>query len=366
VFTETLTYKKPIPLPHHISTLIKKAVGHVRLAPEEVHPPEYIPANARKASALGLMKSYRVYVLLQHLNRHQFSGRGKFVLTPNWLDTLAAWLDLSPVTLKRTLRKMIAEGIFLRAHSRLPYVALVGREALSARLAELAQQAYDPAPYEMSYRKEVLSLKDFASLKRFSAMTLNGWLRVAAHSQKRLRWEDLEPLWGRTRPTLNDWIEIADIRKIYNIAYFEPPGPCPEDIHTWMMTLRGKDYVCIQRANTYVSEGLSKQAKRGVCRKAAARMCEASENGGESLKHPRTNWPYIELAPEKRARSFKRMRKAIAEHPDRTYYRHDWDRIGLRTGRTYQIWHCPHRAIHDPVTQWEWELKRTGWYMRHK
>lgn len=363
---QLLTLKRPITTPIPIASLIEKAVGHVRLAPEEVHPPEYIPANARKASALGLMKPYRVYVLLQHLNRYQFSGRGKFVLTPHWLDTLAAWLDLSPVTLKRTLRQMIVEGIFLRAHSRLPYVALVGREALSARLAELAQQAHVPAPYEMSYRKEVLNLKDFASLKQLSAMTLNGWLRVAARNLKRLRWEDLEALWGRTRPTLNGWIEIADIRKIHNFAYFDPPGPCPEDIHTWVMTLRGKEYVCIQRANTYVSEGLSKQANRGVCRKAAARMCEASENGGESLKHPRTNWPYIELAPEKRARAFKRMRKAIAEHPDKTYYRHDWDRIGLGTGRTYQIWHCMHRAILDPLTQWEWELKRTGWYVGRK
>jgi hypothetical protein len=359
VLDEILTYKKPIPLPRHISTFIKRSVGHVRLAEEEFRRPEYIPSLARLAAALGLMKSYRVYVLLQHLNRHALAGRGKFVLTAQHLATLSKWLKLSPLTIKRTIRQMTTEGIFLYAKaSKYPYVSLVGRVPLTRKLSELAAKAGISDPLEVSYRKEVLDLEDFASLRRFSAIVFNGWLRVSSHAERRIRWEDLEGLWGRSRPTLDAWIDIAGIHKIHNVAYFEPPGPFPEDIYVWQKRVRGETYFCIQRANTLVSEGLTRQANRGVCRKAAAMMCKASENGGESPELIRSNWPYVEVPSKHRKKAYKRMQKGIGEHPEKTHYRHERDTLSPRTGKVYQVWLCVHREIGDLRTQWEWELRR--------
>jgi hypothetical protein len=350
---------RPVTTPQPIAALIEQATGHVRLAPEEFQRPEYIPSLARLASALGLMKSYRLYVLLQHLNRHAFAGRGKFVLTDQHLATLAKWLKLSPLTIKRTIRQMIAEGIFLYAKaSKYPYVSLVGRVPLTRTLAKMGLAKGIPEPQEVSYRKEVLDLEDFSSLRRFSALVFNGWLRVSSHAERRIRWEDLEGLWGRSRPTLDAWIDIAGIHKIHNVAYFEPPGPFPEDIYVWQKQVRGRPYFCIQRANTLVSEGLTRQANRGVCRKAAAMMCKASETGGESPELIRTNWPYVEVPSKRRKQAYKRMQKGIGEHPEKTHYRHEKDTASLKTGRLYQVWLCVHREIGDLVTQWEWELRR--------
>jgi hypothetical protein len=350
---------RPITTPQSIAALIEQATAHVRLAPEQFHRPEYIPSLARLACALGLMKSYRMYVLLQHLNRYALAGRGKFVLTDQHLKTLATWLNLSPITIQRTIKQMIAEGIFLYSEaSHYPYISLVGRVQLTRKLSELATAAGIPDPQEVSYRKEVVELEDFSSLRRFSAVVFNGWLRVSSHAQCRIRWEDLEGLWGRSRPTLDAWIEIAGIHKIHNVAYFEPPGPFPEDIYVWQKRVRGRPYFCVQRANTLVSEGLTRQANRGVCRKAAAMMCKASENGGESPKLIRSNWPYVEVSSKHRKKAYKRMQKGIDEHPEKTHYRHERDTVSRKTGKVYQVWLCVHREIHDLRTQWEWELRK--------
>jgi hypothetical protein len=350
---------RPVTTPRPIAALIEQATAHVRLAPEQFHRPEYIPSLARLSSALGLMKCYRMYVLLQHLNRYAFAGRGKFVLTERHLKSLAKWLSLSPITIKRTIRQMIAEGIFVYSKtSKFPYIDLVGRVQLTRKLSELATVEGIPDPQEVSYRKEVVELEDFSGLQRFSAVVFNGWIRVSSHAEQRIRWEDLEGLWGRSRPTLDTWIDIAGIHKFFNVAYFEPPGPFPEDIYVWEKRVKGQPYFCIQRANTLVSEGLTRQANRGVCRKAAAMMCKASENGGESPELIRSNWPYGEVPSKRRKKAYKRMQKGIDDHPEKTHYRHEQDTVSTKTGKVYQVWLCVHRAIGDKVTLREWELRK--------
>jgi hypothetical protein len=326
--------------------LIQPALSHVRCVPELHHKVEYIPSHARKASALKLMATYRVYVLLQHINRYRYQGHGKFVLTEEDIALLAEWLHLSPTRVGRLVKQMIKEDVFLYSNaSNFPYISLVGRKSLTKRLAQLALEADVPDPGEVSYRKEVLEFEDFASLQKVSAQMLNGWLRVDKHGQRRLRWEDLEALWGKSRTILNKWLDKANIRKVHNYARIDGPGPCPDDTYTWSRRVRGRVYVCWQRANTYISEGLSKQANRGVCRNAAAELCEAHpEVCGEGIEYIRSNWPYAELPQDRRIKAFKRMRRGIRDHPDKTHYRHIGTIISRKTGRSYQTWLCEHVA----------------------
>jgi hypothetical protein len=349
VFSESdrLTLKRNITTPAPISQVIAQAVSHVVCAPEYHHRPEYIPSNARKAAALKLTATYRVYVLLQHLNRYRYRGRGKFVLTGQDTHQLSQWLNLSPIRVERLIKQMAKEGVFLRSPcAAFPYISLVSRKEVNIRLSRLSQEKNLPDFDEVSYRKEVLEFEDFSGLQMFSAQTFNGWLRVSKHAKKRLRWGDLERLWCRTRPALEAWINRANIRKIHNYARTDGPGPSPDDIHVWHHQVRGRVYVCWQRANTYVPEGLTKQANRGVCRNAAAEMCDRHpELCGESIARIRTNWPYIGLPRDKRVRAFKRMQRGIREHPDRTHYRHVSNYVSRWTGRSYQTWLCEHAAV---------------------
>lgn len=343
--------------PQLIGEVLGRAVAHIRPVPATHLPrPEYIPSQARKAAALRQMRSYRVYELLHWLNRQHFDGRGKFVLTDTHLKLMASLLNQSTVTLRRLLRQMIREGLFLhREMSKFPYVALVGRVEVTRRLSVCCDEAGVASPGEVSYRKEVLEWEDFSELQKFAASTFNGWLRVTRHEQKHLRWEDLEALWNRSRPTLDAWIEKADIKKRHNIARTLGPGPCPDDIYTWTEVYDGKTYVCWQRANTYVSHGVSRQARRGVCRHAAAELGVAHPDiRGEGMEIIRTNWPWVELTGEQKLRMRKRMGREIQEHPDQTHYRHIASFISYRNGKTYQAWMCEHVAL-DKRLHWSLE-----------
>jgi hypothetical protein len=357
--SDQLILKRNVTTPVPIGQVIAQAVSHVVCAPEYHHRPEYIPSNARKASALKLLTTYRVYVLLQHLNRYRYRGHGKFVLTDEDIHQLAEWLNLSPARITRLIKHMIKDSIFVRAaYCDFPYISLAGRKQVNQNLSQLALDKGIPHPGEISYRKEVLELEDFDNLQKLSAKLLNGWLRVSQHAKKRLRWQDLEGLWGRSRTILYKWLEKANIRKIHNYARVDGPGPCPDDLHVWHHQVRGRVYVCWQRANTYVPEGLTKQANRGVCKTAAAEMCDRHpELCGEGIKHPRTNWPYVDLPRDKRIKAFKRMQRGIREHPDRTHYRHVSNYVSRWTGRSYQTWLCEHVAV-DKDLERELYLRR--------
>ena len=195
--------------PTPIGQVIAGSLSHVSHTPELFNKVEYIPSNARKAIALKLQKTYRIYILLQHLNRYRHRGHGKFVLTESDLEFLSEHLHRSPITIERLIERMIKDDIFVHGKfCRFPYISLVSQVKLSQRLALLAKARGIPELAEVSYRKEVLELSDFASLQSVSSQMLNGWLRVSKRNTRRLRWEDLSALWNKSRPTLTKWLKL--------------------------------------------------------------------------------------------------------------------------------------------------------------
>lgn len=288
--------------------------------PEEaVH---IIPSAARKSSALGLFKFWRIYALLKHLDRIQFAGHSRFLLTRDLIHQLAAWCKLKPVTVRRILRSPKA-GLFWAIDDH-RVIHLVSRRKVEAGLTRraAANDVYDA--HIVSRSKGLLSIDEFSGLQRLEAAAFDAWLATRKNGHFTGRWVDLQAAWGRERTTLLRWLKLAGAEIIRNYAtipvrsaeaVYDAAVGASYDNHIWYETIDDETHLVFQRANTYVTSDYMRAGLRGTCRDIAGHLQRAGLNA--STQYVRTNHDVREKSAGLRLRYLDRR---ISKHGDRRHY----------------------------------------------
>jgi len=296
--------------------------------PDLVH---IVPSAARKAAALGLFKYWRVYALLKHIDRVQFAGHSRFVVTQDIIELVACWCCLSPITISRILRDKAALGIFwtldVVSQHHAPdvlYIRLPGRDKLEATLSQLAasEGVYDPTI--VSPRKALLNLSDFAKLQSLEAQCFDAWLSARKDGQFTGRWIDLEAAWGREKTTLKRWLKCSGVKVIRNYGkvptgqhemLFDAAVGLSYDNHVSYEIENDTEYLVFQRANTYVASDASRPGKRGICRDVASHLRRAGLD--KSQKPIRTNH---DVRGKTTAERVRYLDNQIKRNPDKRHY----------------------------------------------
>lgn len=292
-----------------------------------------IPSAARKSAALGLFKFWRVYALLKHIDRLDFSGHGRFVVTPDIIEKIAQWCQLSPITITRILRAAEAQGIFwelevTRQHHAPDslYIRLSGRHSLEAALSKRAvtAQVYDPTV--VSARKAHIDLVDFQKLQTLEAQCFDAWLAAKKDGSFTGRWIDLEAAWGREKTTLKRWLQCSEVKVICNFATLPVLTSSKDklqaaavgasyDNHISYQTIDDTEYLVFQRANTYATADPSQTGKRGVCRDVASHLRRAGLDTSQT--YIRTNH---DLRNQPAAKRVRYLDWWIKRNPDKRHY----------------------------------------------
>lgn len=324
-------------------------------------PVHIVPSAARKSAALGLFKYWRVYALLKHIDRTQFAGHSRFLITDDIINQLAVWCGLKPITIRRILTERSIQGIFWsitrtsRHHAPdVLHVRLEGRHKVEATLTEraLAAEVYDAAI--VSRCKGLLQLEDFRSLAGLEAQCFDAWLAARKQQEFTGRWVDLESAWGRERTTLKHWLELAGVTVIHNYATIPLPFTSRDELLTAAVgasydnyiqyqTIDGTEYLVFQRANTYVTADASQAGRRGKCRDIASHLQRAGLD--RPTKYVRTNHDLREQPAAKRVR---RLDNWIKRAPDRRHYT-------LKVAAIRQL-----RRGRSPTFVNRWRLEYTG------
>jgi hypothetical protein len=290
------------------------------------------PETARKASALDLMKYWRVYALLKHYDRQNEHGRGagtgRFIVDADALDWLGGVLSLKAVTLRRLLRDPQAGAFWAcltlpqwRAPDTL-IIELTGRVQVERTLSERAAAAGVLNPYATS-RKAQLTLTDFSSLQGLAARCFDAWLSVQRDGEKRLSWANLRRAWGRSATTLRGWMDAAGVTKLANYGWMpiDGAGFTREDValgfwfdergYCWTGKYRLNDGTYIDAVfwnmpNTYRTSGTIAQGAKGQVKRAAAEL----QGSGVRPTYTRQHFTYQDTDADR-----KRIRKALQHVP---------------------------------------------------
>lgn len=221
-----------------------------RYSPEDLH---YWPVMARKAIALRLTTSYRLWITLSNINRLQ-GGDGWIELSPAFL---AACAENSGVSLK-TIQRAIERGETgpVRFWERCArrggvWLRLVRQEKIGVALSRAAFDAGIHDPFEADKYKCAIQWSLLtASIQAFEAAMFAGWVSIRRGQEYRITIRVLETAWRRSRPIFYEWFRIAGVSIANNWGHDDTGSDSVPQADYYRYGARREVF---QRGNTYTA-----------------------------------------------------------------------------------------------------------------
>lgn len=213
------------------------------------------PTMCRLAILAGLGPELRLWIVCQYVNSQRENTGwvtfGEIVDATGW----------TPGTIRRLLDSSLS--IFIGGISgkgKESQIWFNGQETVSNKLRGLAATSnlYDANEPERGRWCQTIDIVS-GSLAEFYAACFEGWIGLHKGYEYRITWELLEAAWGRSRPQLLTWIDLADVNKINNRGCIELPSNATYDfvynsgLHVPFVIDRseGRTFAYFYRGNTY-------------------------------------------------------------------------------------------------------------------
>jgi hypothetical protein len=177
------------------------------------------PSLSRLAILAGLGPELRLWIVCQYINSQRKNTGwvtfGEIVEATGW----------TPGTIRRLLDSALS--IFIGGISgkgKESQIFFNGQETVCSKLRRLAatSRLYDANEPERGRWLVAIDIVS-GSLAEFYAGCFEGWIGLHKGYEYRITWELLGAAWGRSRPQLLTWIDLADVNKINNRGCIELP-----------------------------------------------------------------------------------------------------------------------------------------------